>query len=205
MSVKQWFEKIVFKNNSLPAINATSLNNIQDLINTAIDDAYNQAMLKSIPIGTILEYSLDFLPSEDFEWVNGQTVSRTECSILNEGYAKMGYPYGAGDGETTFNLPDRRECVAIGYKENSEKFGTLGKKGGSFTHELIQDELPAIKLNGHFQNFTGLSVASDGYSLISSMNDNFKGTTPITENIGSGTPIDITPKHIVCNYIIKVK
>ena len=204
MTVKQWFEKIVFKNNSLPAINATTLNNIQDLINKAIDDAYKQALLDAIPIGTILEYSLDFLPNEDFKWVDGQAISRTECSVLNGAYAEMGYPYGNGDGSTTFNLPDRRENIAIGYKEGSEDFGTLGKVGGSFSHLLTKQELPRIQLQGKYKNFN-LTANPDGFSILRHMSESSDGTCPVTDYIGDGEAIDITPKHIVCNYIIKVK
>lgn len=203
MSVKQWFEKIVFKNNSLPAVNGDSLNNIQDLINKAIDDAYIQATSKGLPIGTVLEYYGTVAP-ENYMFANGQAISRTDFSEL---YELIGTICGAGDNSTTFNLPDRRECLGIGYKEGSTNFGALGKKGGSFSHALTKSELPKIRLQGKYMDFDDIThnTSGGGFSLLRNVNEGGDGTCPITDYIGDGQAIDITPKHIVCNYIIKVK
>lgn len=197
MSVKQWFEKIVFKNNSLPAVNGDSLNNIQDLINKAIDDAYIQATSKGLPIGTVLEYYGTVAP-ENYMFANGQAISRTDFSEL---YELIGTICGAGDNSTTFNLPDKRECLGIGYKEGSTKFGDLGKKGGSFTHTLTKEELPSTPLTGPFDNFS-VTRDENGYALCRKYGPN---TETLISSLGSGQAIDITPQHIVCNYIIKVK
>lgn len=196
MSVKQWFEKIVFKNNSLPAINATALNNLQDLINTAINDVSKQ----SLPLGTVLEYYGSVAP-ENFMFANGQEISRTDYSEL---YELIGTTHGVGDNSTTFNLPDRRQRVAIGLESNETVFDTLGKKGGSFSHTLTKEELPKIRLEGKYKDFT-IQPSSGGYSVVRNMNEDGDGPCPVTDYIGNGQSIDITPKYIVCNYIIKVK
>jgi microcystin-dependent protein len=73
----------------------------------------------------------------------GQAVSRSTYSAL---FAKIGTTYGAGDGSTTFNLPDCRGRVAAG-KDNMGGTSanrltapvngdTLGAAGGSETVEF---------------------------------------------------------------------
>jgi len=58
-----------------------------------------------LPIGGIFTSSAGVIPT-GFVEANGQALSRTLYSLLNEKYADMGYPYGNGDGSTTFNVPD---------------------------------------------------------------------------------------------------
>ena len=50
-------------------------------------------------------------PRTGFLLCDGSTVSRTTFSAL---FAKIGTTYGAGDGSTTFNLPDARGVAIIG-------------------------------------------------------------------------------------------
>lgn len=47
---------------------------------------------------------------------DGSAVGRTEYPDL---FGCIGETYGAGDGSTTFNLPDYRECALVGAGENS--------------------------------------------------------------------------------------
>ena len=58
---------------------------------------------------------------------HGQAVSRTEYSDL---FAVIGTVYGAGDGSTTFNVPDLRDRVPIGAGNTY----SLNSSGGSTTH-----------------------------------------------------------------------
>jgi microcystin-dependent protein len=64
----------------------------------------------SIPIGAGLDYWLPTTPSSAFAFPIGQAISRTTYATL---FAAMGTTFGAGDGSTTFNLPDKRSYVSI--------------------------------------------------------------------------------------------
>ena len=57
---------------------------------------------ESMPIGTIMAFPIDKIPSG---WLicNGAEISRTTYKAL---FDIIGTTYGPGDGSTTFNLPD---------------------------------------------------------------------------------------------------
>ena len=63
-----------------------------------------------IPTGVILTFGGSTVP-EGFLLCNGATISRTTYAKL---FAAIGTLYGAGDGATTFNLPDMRDKFAEG-------------------------------------------------------------------------------------------
>lgn len=67
---------------------------------------------------------------------DGSAVSRTEYPRLFEA---IGTLYGAGDGETTFNLPDLRGKFLLG---SSSEY-SLGGTGGEKSHVLSINELPS--------------------------------------------------------------
>lgn len=77
---------------------------------------------------------------------DGAAVSRTTYAAL---FAVIGTTYGAGDGETTFNVPDLAGRVVIG----SSQSHALGTTGGSETVTLTADQLPAhvheVPQHGH--------------------------------------------------------
>lgn len=58
----------------------------------------------TVPIGTIHWFTRNTPPDSYLE-CNGQAVSRTEYDVL---FARVGTTFGAGNGSTTFNLPDLR-------------------------------------------------------------------------------------------------
>lgn len=75
-----------------------------------------------LPIGTVIDFAGTTVPSDYLE-CDGSAVSRTDYADL---FAVLGTTWGAGDGSTTFNLPDLRGRVSIGA-------GT-GTAGGATAH-----------------------------------------------------------------------
>ena len=88
-------------------------------------DGANLTGIEGIPTATIVPWSSASVPSGFLE-CNGAAVSRSTYSAL---FAIVGTTYGAGDGASTFNLPDLQDNVAIG------KSGTkaLASTGGANT------------------------------------------------------------------------
>lgn len=66
--------------------------------------------VQGIPVGASLEWNSDSLPP-GFLFENGQAVSRATYSLL---FARLSTSFGAGDGSSTFNLPDKRNVASIG-------------------------------------------------------------------------------------------
>jgi microcystin-dependent protein len=86
-------------------------------------------------------------------YLNGQAISRTANPGL---FYYWGTTYGAGDGSTTFNVPDLRGRVLACLDDNGGAAAgrltsigggtTLGAAGGTQTHILTSGEMP---LHGH--------------------------------------------------------
>lgn len=89
-------------------------------------------------------------------WLEGQTVSRTTYSKLFEVY---GTTYGAGDGSTTFVLPDCRNRVLWG----ASSFGYINAGLPDITGAFGADDLNLNVLEGAFYNGGGsYSTGSQG-------------------------------------------
>lgn len=135
----------------------------------------------------------------------GQAISRTTYSDL---YAVVGTTYGAGDGATTFNLPDLRGRVVAGKDDmggvsanrlTSPLNGdVLGGAAGSQSHTLTTAQLPAHThyndFSGGFYGITG-SGGSPGY--ISSTQGRQSGST------GNNQPHNNVQPTFILTYIIK--
>jgi microcystin-dependent protein len=111
---------------------------------------FGQTLPGGLPAGAIIQWGGATAP---VNWLlcDGTAVSRTTYSSL---FAAVGTSYGAGDGTTTFNLPDLRGRVPVG--KNGGSFGTLGATGGAETVALDGNNLPA-----HTHTFSG-TTSSDG-------------------------------------------
>ena len=139
----------------------------------------------------------------------GQAISRTTYSAL---YAVVGTTYGAGDGATTFNLPDLRGRVVAGKDDmggssadrlTNQTGGLdgdgLGNSGGTETHTIALTEMP----NSFYYNSNLLSV--DDY-VDNHAGSNFVArvadvTTHTTQG-GGGAHNNVQPTFIL-TYIIK--
>ena len=78
-----------------------------------------------IPTATIVPWTDSTVPSGFLE-CDGAAVSRTTYSAL---FAIIGTTYGAGNGSTTFNVPDLQDNVAVGKSNNK----ALASTGGANT------------------------------------------------------------------------
>jgi microcystin-dependent protein len=75
-------------------------------------DGTAQPVVVQIPTGMCLPYAADSPPpGTDFLPCDGAAVSRTTYASL---FTAIGTLHGAGDGSTTFNVPDMRGRVAVG-------------------------------------------------------------------------------------------
>lgn len=88
-----------------------------------------------VMIGEIRVWSKSNVPNLYLS-CNGQAVSRTTYADL---YNVIGTAYGAGDGSTTFNVPNLSDRSPMG----QGTVGAVGSQAGALTHTLTVDELPA--------------------------------------------------------------
>ncbi len=158
----------------------------------------------SLPAGSISPFAGATAP-DGWLFMYGQAVSRVANAAL---FLAIGTTYGAGDGSTTFNLPDARGRVLFG-KDNMGGTpanritpgvggldgATLGAAAGSEGVTLTTAQIPSHDHTGGYKA-GGQNTGSASPPAI----------TPPTTNTGasgSGNAHPNIPPAIVINYIIK--
>lgn len=199
-------------------------------ISTIFDE--NNSSLKidpGLPVGSGCDYYGSTAP-EGYLFADGSAISRTKYAELFE---VLGTTYGAGDGSTTFNLPDKREAVTI---MKGTTYATLGASVGANSKAIEKANIPSYTLYSasHSHTFTGTAASHShnvracggygnavghflGYSSVNNQADRTlstagtsitpkgtnSGTTITITSGGSGTAFNVMQKTLVCNYIIK--
>ncbi|MDY6323009.1 MAG: phage tail protein [Succinivibrio sp.] len=143
-------------------------------IKTALSDASDTyatkaSLIARLPAGVIIPFAGTSVPS-GYLLCNGALVSRTTYADL---FAAVGTLYGAGDGSTTFQLPDFRDRVL---------------QGASGTHSAgsyIAAGLPNISGNSLTAGFCVSPEAPAGAGVFRSSTWNWHGGTLVT---ASSTP-----------------
>lgn len=172
---------------------------------------FAQTQPGGVPAGSIMPWGGSTAPSN---WLicDGSAVSRETYGTL---FAVIGTSYGAGNGTTTFNLPDLRGRIPVG--RNAGTFGTLGATGGAETHTLTEAQMPS---HTHIQNSHGHSFfgAQTGQNLPFTNTGNVwthflnnyqysqpavGGTVATNQNTGGGQAHNNLQPYQVVNYIIK--
>lgn len=144
--------------------------------------AMSAAMGTMLPVGTISYFPTASIP-QGWLIANGDAVSRATYADL---FAAIGTTYGAGNGTTTFNLPDGRGRSLIGAGQGPGLTNrALAATGGAETHELTEAQMP---LHGHPVRMNYVSGGSSQTSggLIVNANSN-SGTQPAYTGSPSNT------------------
>lgn len=139
------------------------------------------------PTGVIQGYAGSAAPTG---WLlcDGSAVSRASYADL---FTLIGTTYGAGDGSTTFNLPDLKGRVPVGRNAADGSFDVLGESGGAKTHTLTTAEMPIHRHNvsayshsvSQSNALTTHSHTADGNLAAANENSHFHGG--IAANAGS--------------------
>ncbi len=163
------------------------------------------AVTTATPPGTVITFAANSIPTG---WLkcNGAAVSRTTYAAL---FAAIGATYGAGDGSTTFNLPDLRGQFVRGYDDG--RGVDTGRSFGSAQTDAMQ---------GHFhvplENLTpgssyGFDVYGGGTGFVTATpgggGARIQPTTgiPVTDGT-NGTPrtaAETRPTNVALLYLIK--
>jgi microcystin-dependent protein len=164
------------------------------------------------PIGMVVAFGGTVAPAG---WLlcDGAEVSRRTQDEL---FDVIGENYGAGNGETTFNIPDMRGRYPQGKDPGDPVFDTLGLAGGEKEVVIAVDQLPVHMhvLEGRGSGDQNRPINSGGPT--SSLGTAFTGTitpgeTPegVSSNVGSdadeispNNPHDNMSPHQIANYII---
>lgn len=83
-----------------------------------------------LPAGMLMPWAGTGVAPDGWLECNGQTVLRSSFPDL---FIAIGETYGAGNGSTTFQVPNLKGRVAVGVDASQEEFSVLGKAGGSKT------------------------------------------------------------------------
>lgn len=153
-----------------------------------------------MPAGAVLPYAASAAPA-GFLLCDGSAVSRTTYARL---FATIGTTYGAGDGSTTFNVPNMADRMPVGVSGTK----ALGSAGGAASVTLAAANLPnhthTIGVNYQSTTTTGGTAIR-----VTDVANTTGGTgTLATGNTGNGgfanTAVNIQNPYRALNFIIKV-
>ena len=167
------------------------------IANGAITQEKLNSSVTLVPTGAVMPFAMNSAPTG---WLaaNGDAVSRATYAAL---FSAIGTTYGAGDGGSTFNLPDLRGYFVRG-------FGTNGSDG---TASAALGAKQADAFQGHFHQASGqasnIANGMSGYigTSTSAATSNDRVTSAITDGT-NGTPrtaSETRPRNIAMLYCIK--
>jgi len=145
----------------------------------------------SLPAGVMVPFAGAAAPSG---WLlcDGAAVSRADYAAL---FDAIGTTFGAGDGATTFNLPDPRGRAVIGAGQGPSLTNrALGATVGAETHTLTTGEMPS-----HSHTAPSPNTASGGGTAGDRQNQG----TYNTGSAGGGGAHNNMPPSLALNFIIK--
>lgn len=187
--------------------------------------ALNSAVASAVPTGAVFQWDLPTAPT-GYLLQNGAAVSRTTYAAL---FALYGTTFGAGDGSTTFNLPDKRGMFIRGH--DAGRGVDPGRVLGSFQDQMLASHGHGVNDPGHSHAISDPShyhstavptkpnnAGAGPYAMLDGR-DGITGYQSLTSTgaytgigiYGSPTNISIQaaggfetrPKNIAVNFIVK--
>ena len=180
----------------------SDLANLDENQIVATKDGIPQNVKDYLPLGVILPFGGSTPPS-NYLLCDGSAISRISYSDL---FNVIGTAYGAGDGSTTFNVPDFRECVPVGAGTNSTD--TIANHETYTLGEYKDDQLQDHKHDNYIINSAqnkSVTLAAGNYGFGASSNGS--GAFLVNGMVSGSYRIgDVTRgKRKGVNYIIKAR
>ena len=157
-----------------------------------IDDMFDNPTITgdTYPIGAIAPFASVTTP-QNWLLCDGREVSR---EVYSELFAIIGTAWGAGDGSTSFNLPDLRNRMPVGAGDDY----TLASKGGEKEVTLTIDQIPPHSHQAKVSSTNGSAEAI------------VRGTSnaiwrSLISSTGGGQAHNNMPPYVGTYYIIKAK
>jgi microcystin-dependent protein len=171
----------------------------------------------NVPMLGGMDYWDTVAPNSSFIFPLGQALSR---AIYAAAFARLGTTYGAGDGSTTFNVPDLAGRIRVMKEASASRltssyFGgnstVMGATGGGESITLSTGNLPPYTPSGSTSvtiQHNGLAVSLGGTDVYTTAGGGGSVGIPssFTGNAqgGSSAPVRTVQPTIVCNYIIRI-
>ena len=154
------------------------------------------------PTGTVTPFAMNTAPSGYLE-CDGSDVSRTTYADL---YAVLGDLWGAGDGSTTFTLPDLRGEFIRGWDNGRGVDSGRVMATSQSSENLSHTHTAAVTDPGH--SHSGKSTSSQNYSsgsgtYVGAGGSTSTNTTGITVDNSTEGGTDFQPRNIALMYCIK--
>lgn len=179
----------------------------------------NEAFLEAIapPVGAILPFagagdppSPNSIAAAKWLLADGRAISRAAYPDL---FAAIGTTYGAGNGTTTFNLPDLRARAPFGADDfgtakgaaaRRDRNATPGGAGGEEEHALSVSEMPS-----HTHPGSTLTRSTDGFGSGTwgnfGVSNGSSATFPLSVAAQGGDAAhENMPPFVTTNYIVRV-
>ncbi len=171
----------------------------------------NLTGIEGIPTATIVPWSDSSVPTGFLE-CNGAAVSRSTYSAL---FAIIGATYGAGDGSSTFNVPDFQNNVPVGKSNNKALASTggantvtsTGNVAGSTANATLSTGQLASHSHPKGANTSGNTTPSAPGGAVSSSNTGSTGSGQgHSHNMSAnfvGDATSVLQPYLTVIYIIK--
>lgn len=153
------------------------------------------------PSGAILQFAGSSAPAN---WLlcDGALISRTTYATL---FGVIGTNYGAGDGSTTFKLPDLRGRVPIGAGQGSSLTNrVIAATGGAETHTLTVSQIPSHSHAIPLYDYSDGGQANLTTAGTDDVGDFRSNSQDPVDNTGGNQPHNNMQPFLVVNHIIKV-
>ncbi len=176
-------------------------------------DVGNLTGIEGIPTATIVPWSDSSIPTGFLE-CNGAAVSRSTYSAL---FAIVGATYGAGDGSSTFNVPDFQNNVPVGKSNNkalastggADTVASTGNVGGSTANATLSTaQLASHSHSGsNNQNIISSNTGGNRAYIVNTGNTGSAGSGQgHSHNMSatfSGDATSVLQPYLTVIYIIK--
>ena len=170
----------------------------------------NLTGIVSIPTGMIAPFAMSSPPTGWLE-CNGATISRSTYATL---FAAIGTTYGAGDGSSTFVLPDLRATFIRGFDnsrgiDTGRTFGSFQDQGipamkGDITDAHGQSRTQTNAVSGFTNVFEGIGSSSWRTSIESSSGQYAEVRFDSTRIVPDAPHGGVRPRNLALMYMIKI-